>query len=465
MAGGRRGPGRPQLSRSMPPPPLHATNVAQSSGNNVQTTSIRHRGNNSSSGSGVLHTTLIPIAPIHHPAFPPLPPNSNFTFELSVVMYLLTALCMQYMNIYKTTWWLPSYPATYSLNFYLVDPYLFFFIVMILVRRLAWCFVRDIYSNVQTVTLFYIMVLVFKVLLMITMVLTMVWCLWKMVQYNSPLNLLFLAYPLVSYLLLYGLTIEVNANLVPLATSKPKTEPPHPTQGIPWNGSPTWFPRHKCSDSPQDVRFEADTLKVDFNARMKTVLFNSMVCAYYVGFVPICFLQPHMYLDLWWSCLLIAFVWINSFVMFGAHFLPPRYCDTLHRCSLHLGRWQRVEHSYNSPQHFWSETTVWPQGVLVRYNKALYKATGVQNVALPSDSSYARFYFMFHQPMRLLYLFLVLELMVVLIELYILLTNTHWNYVVSLSLMLFCNYYSLFKLLRDRWVLIRVYHQLNEDGD
>ena len=35
---------------------------------------------------------------------------------------------------------------------------------------------------------------------------------------------------------------------------------------------------------------------------------------------------------------------------------------------------------------------MWPQGVLVRYNKGLYKATGVQNVALPSDSSYARFY-------------------------------------------------------------------------
>lgn len=464
MAGGRRGPGRPQLSRSMPPPPLHATNVTQSGGSNVQTTSIRHRGSNSSSGSGVLHTTLIPIAPIHHPAFPPLPPNSNMAFEVSVVMYLLTALCMQYMNIYKTTWWLVSYPASYSLNFYLVDPYLFFFIVMILIRRLVWCFIRDTQNNVQKVTLTYCLVLAMKVLLVAAMSVGMVWCLWKMVQNNSPLNLLFLAYPLVSYLLLYGLTIEVNANLVPLTTNKPQ-KPEFNPQSIPWNGSPVWCPRHRCSDSPQEVRTEADLLKVDFNARMKTVLFNSMVCAYYVGFVPICFLQPHMYLDLWWSCLLIAFVWVNSFVLFGAHFLPPRYCDTLHRCSLHLGRWQRVDHGYNSPQHFWSEATVWPQGVLVRYNKGLYKATGVQNVALPSDSSYARFYFMFHQPMRLLNLFLILELVVVLVELYILFTNTHWNYVVSLSLMLFCNYYSLFKLLRDRFVLVRVYHRSKEDGE
>ena len=35
--------------------------------------------------------------------------------------------------------------------------------------------------------------------------------------------------------------------------------------------------------------------------------------------------------------------------------------------------------------HRWSDLTVWPQGVLVRYNKGLYKAMGQQNVALPSE--------------------------------------------------------------------------------
>lgn len=40
----------------------------------------------------------------------------------------------------------------------------------------------------------------------------------------------------------------------------------------------------------------------------------------------------------------------------------------------------------------WSESTVWPQGVLVRHSRCLYKAVGSYNVALPSDVSHSRFY-------------------------------------------------------------------------
>ena len=40
----------------------------------------------------------------------------------------------------------------------------------------------------------------------------------------------------------------------------------------------------------------------------------------------------------------------------------------------------------------WSESTIWPQGVLVRHSRSLYKAIGPYNVALPSDVSHARFY-------------------------------------------------------------------------
>lgn len=42
--------------------------------------------------------------------------------------------------------------------------------------------------------------------------------------------------------------------------------------------------------------------------------------------------------------------------------------------------------------HSWSENTIWPQGVLVRRSRCLYKAVGPYNVAVPSDVSHARFY-------------------------------------------------------------------------
>lgn len=153
-----------------------------------------------------------------------------------------------------------------------------------------------------------------------------------------------------------------------------------------------------------------------------------------------------------WSCEHLIMVWINAFVMLMCQLLPPSYCDLLHRSAAHLGRWQRLEHGSfsNAPQHMWvahigcfslvydfttipsffivievtllftlrmfclnlrehtlnvhdvkftlwfmfrwSESTIWPQGVLVRHSRSLYKAVGPYNVALPSDISHTRFF-------------------------------------------------------------------------
>lgn len=40
----------------------------------------------------------------------------------------------------------------------------------------------------------------------------------------------------------------------------------------------------------------------------------------------------------------------------------------------------------------WTEEYMWPQGVLVKHNKNVYKAMGHYNVAVPSDVSHYRFY-------------------------------------------------------------------------
>ena len=49
--------------------------------------------------------------------------------------------------------------------------------------------------------------------------------------------------------------------------------------------------QENCSMSPDGVRYEAECLRTDFNLRMKQILFNSLVSAYYVGFVPVKFTQ------------------------------------------------------------------------------------------------------------------------------------------------------------------------------
>ena len=45
----------------------------------------------------------------------------------------------------------------------------------------------------------------------------------------------------------------------------------------------------QCSFPPDAVRYETECLRTDFNLRIKRVLFQSLLCAYYVGFIPMKF--------------------------------------------------------------------------------------------------------------------------------------------------------------------------------
>lgn len=114
----------------------------------------------------------------------------------------------------------------------------------------------------------------------------------KFLLFLTPTDL-FLVYlltlnRLISYFLLYGLTLDFNMTLFSQLAPPAKGS----KEELLWNGITMLTPaKHKCSHVPNEIRQEADLLKMDFNSRVKSVLFNSMVCAYYVGFVPICFLQ------------------------------------------------------------------------------------------------------------------------------------------------------------------------------
>lgn len=44
----------------------------------------------------------------------------------------------------------------------------------------------------------------------------------------------------------------------------------------------------------------------------------------------------------------------------------------------------------------WTEECMWPQGVLVKHSKNVYKAVGHYNVAVPSDVSHFRFHVRSH---------------------------------------------------------------------
>ncbi|KAG7467024.1 hypothetical protein MATL_G00149090 [Megalops atlanticus] len=469
MPGGRRGPSRQQLSRSALP--SLQTLVG---GNCSNGTGLRNRNSNSVGLSAPPLTALITPEPVRHSRIPDLPLDGSLLFEFLLFLYLLVALFVQYINIYRTVWWYPySQPAaSTSLNFHLMDFHLIIFITVMLARRLVWTIISEASQAGSSSLVRYVVLIAARLTLLTLCGWVLCWTLVNLFRDHSVLNLLFLGYPFGVYVPLCCFHQESRSQVVPTDCGYLDQDTPDSSLLRPKDfftllrenlreqfASPASVPAHTCPLSPELIRSEVEGLKTDFNRRIKEVLFNSLFSAYYVAFLPLCFVKSTQYYDMRWACEHLIMVWINAFVMLMSQLLPPSYCDLLHRSAAHLGRWHKLEHgSYsNAPQHLWSESTIWPQGVLVRHSRCLYKAVGPYNVALPSDVSHARFYFLFHKPLRILNLLIGIESSVVLYQLYSLLRSERWNHTLSLGLILFCNYYVLFKLLRDRIVLGKAY--------
>uniref|UniRef100_A0A8C6TBH6 Transmembrane protein 39A n=1 Tax=Neogobius melanostomus TaxID=47308 RepID=A0A8C6TBH6_9GOBI len=454
MPGGRRGPSRQQLSRSALP--SLQTLVGGNLGNG---TGVRNRSSNTLGLTAPPLSALITPEPVRHSRIPDLPLDGSLLFEFILFLYLLVALFVQYINIYRTVWWYPySHPAaSTSLNFHLMDYHVAIFITVMLARRLVWTIVSEVSQSIGGSLVRYIVLITARLSLLTMCGCVLCWSLVNLCKNHSVLNLLFLGYP-------FGVYVPLRPNWLRRRSSGRGT---FCFCYVKISASSSPAPAHAHSQMPSGpalahpdmIRAEVEELKSDFNRRIKEVLFNSLFSAYYVAFLPLCFVKSTQYYDMRWSCEHLIMVWINAFVMLMSQLLPPSYCDLLHRSAAHLGRWQKLEHgSYsNAPQHMWSDSTIWPQGVLVRHSRSLYKAVGPYNVALPSDVSHARFYFLFHKPLRILNLLIWIESSVVLYQLYSLLRSERWNHTLSLGLILSCNYYVLFKLLRDRIVLGKAY--------
>ncbi|XP_006522559.1 transmembrane protein 39A isoform X1 [Mus musculus] len=446
MPSRRRGPSRQQLSRSALP--SIQTLVGGGCGNG---TGLRNRNGNAIGLPVPPTTALITPGPVRHCQIPDLPVDGSLFFEFLFFIYLLIVLFIQYINIYKTVWWYPyNHPAS--------------------------CTSLATKAGAAS-TVHYTALILARLVLLTLCGWVLCWTLVNLFRSHSVLNLLFLGYPfgvyvplycfhqdsrahllLTDYVVQHQAVEEAASNVGSLARSKDFLSLLLESLKEQFNNA-TPIPTHSCPLSPDLIRNEVECLKADFNHRIKEVLFNSLFSAYYVAFLPLCFVKSTQYYDMRWSCEHLIMVWINAFVMLTTQLLPSKYCDLLHKSAAHLGKWQKLEHGFysNAPQHIWSENTIWPQGVLVRHSRCLYRAMGPYNVAVPSDVSHARFYFLFHRPLRVLNLLILIEGSVVFYQLYSLLRSEKWNHTLSMALILFCNYYVLFKLLRDRIVLGRAY--------
>ncbi|XP_060801363.1 transmembrane protein 39A isoform X2 [Amyelois transitella] len=258
-----------------------------------------------------------PMPPKHIP-FPFIPHDGPLLFETMTFVFTLIATGLQFLNLYRTAWWLPHSHTNQAMNFYLIDPHLVAFIVTIICRRFLLCVTLAVLKYFLAPKLMPHATIAARMFILGVVLGALAWCTYFMVLKYPILKIFFLCYPVVIYFLLFGFQsgpfLELNNSETP--------------------------PMHCCSHDPQQVRAEVEVLRQDFNLRVKKILFNSIVGAYYSSFIPCCFAQSYLYYDVYASSQQTVFVWVGLFGRYASQLLSAAHCDVAHRSALHLGRWQ-----------------------------------------------------------------------------------------------------------------------------
>ncbi|KAK9700324.1 putative transmembrane protein [Popillia japonica] len=341
-----------------------------------------------------------PTAPKHFP-FPNTPVDSDLIFETLMYFFTITAAGLQFLHIYRSVWWLPHSYTSQAVNFYLIDLNLVIFILIILSRRVLYLLGCKLLDKIIPAKLSLITYHCYRLILFGTMLSILSWCAYYIVLnhpimyicylcyhvyyiyivLNHPIMYIcYLCYPIIVYAILFGFTIAPFF------------------EAITWNQGEK-PPLHACSTNAADIRSEVENLKMNFNNRLKQILFSSVFNACYAGFIPCCFVQNFVYYDVYWATQHVTFISLSCFTSYTNHILHLRYCDILHRSALHLGYWDKVETRSVLPVAYsWQEDMLWPNGALVRHGREMYRAHGNTNAAEPGNAAFTRFYSMFKNP-------------------------------------------------------------------
>ncbi|XP_060526720.1 transmembrane protein 39A-A isoform X2 [Cylas formicarius] len=426
--------------------PINSRKLSRGRGDNCGSQRAPHVANASTCTS-----IEAPSLPKHFP-FPNTPVDGEFSFEVLMYFFAMCSAGLQYLHLYRSVWWLPHSYSSSTMNFYLIDGHLLTFILIVFSRRLIYslgCFISQILDPPVTVRtgdeLNYVY---FRYALFAFFCAKLGICACFIVENQTKVSILYLCYPILVYLILFGCKIR------PIF------------EGMTWcsDGKP---PLHACSSNAIEIRKEAENLRNNFNDRLRQILFSAVVNAYYGGFIPCCFAQPQLQYDIFWVTQHAFFIFFASFIFATTHLLPLRYCDILHRSALHLGRWEKLEtdRTLVIVTNDWREDCIWPSGVLVKHDKVIWRAKGHCNSSRPGDKGMAKFYNMFLIPAKLLSLLLFCHVVLIFYQLFLLVRITHWYKIVSLALMLFFNYYTLYKLCRDFLVSYKIYRGEKEMHD
>lgn len=445
-----------------------------------------------------------------HPVWPEMPQGQGeLFFECTLFLYSVLALFLQYLNLYKTLWWLPKSYWHYSMKFHLINPYLLSCVGLLLGLRVTKCFWNTITEmaacqshNASGTHLMIWRVIEWAVVKtpMFTMVTTSFMFSFSRVYSDFPfMSLLYFAQPLVFFVLFFyeniahvahrfisGVHFVLKGGDIAEASSAPLLYPSRPA---PPSLVDVDNVVHMCSTNPVQIREEVAVLSRDFNLRLKHCVFSGLSTAYLSIVVPCVFtpqkspsgMLQQMYVDMTWVSELFVVVMLTSFALYVTYLLPIQYCDLLHRSATHLGRWERIDirtpvtstqviapaaaHALYQP---WSELDgLYVDGAVVRHQGHTYRAHATPGTlgvaAIPGNPEHLRFYRIGAEPVTVISAMCLFQVALIAAQFWMLVLTTDWQHIVTLVLLMFANYLLLAKVFKDRVVIGRIYNPSPED--
>ncbi|VDN56587.1 unnamed protein product [Dracunculus medinensis] len=443
-----------------------------------------------------------------HPIWPEMPQGQGeLFFECTLFLYSVLALFLQYLNLYKTLWWLPKSYWHYSLKFHLINPYLLSCVGLLLGLRVTKCFWNTITEFVSTSSLGVtgIQLVVWKIVEwgivktpMFFMVASSFLFSFSRVYHDFPFkSLLYFGHPFLFFVLLYFQDIVyklqrmvsvvyfvvTGGDIVQSATAPSL----YPSIQVPPSLVDVEDVVHMCSSNSAQIREEVGILIRDFNLRIKHCLFSGLSTAYLSICVPCVFtpqkspsgIPQQMWIDGVWVCELFIVVFLTSFSLYVTYLFPIQYCDLLHRSASHLGHWEKIEKcpatstnalssSANIYPPTWSELDgLYADGTIVRHKGNFYRAyatSGTSGVAAePGEIDHCRFYRMAIDPVTIVNGMCIFQIFLIIMQFWMLVLTTDWQHIVTLVLLMFANYLLLAKVFKDRVVIGRIYNPSPED--
>ncbi|KRX59343.1 Transmembrane protein 39A, partial [Trichinella sp. T9] len=396
-----------------------------------------------------------------HPVFPDISMvQGELFFECTLFLYSVLVLFLQYLNLYKSLWWLPNSYTQHALKFHLIDLYVLSCVGLILGRRVIWCFLKRltfITPDCNKRAAFWLLLVEWSLKIPATgaVLTSFSFSFIHVLAFYSRLTLTHLIYPCVFYILLF------YNEIVQMFSQYDQPLFARLFNCLSDSGHADYKSLiHACSVVPSQIREEVDVFISDVYNRLKQCLFAAFTTAYYAVFIPCGFAPAYLYIDYVWVAEMSFIVFLTSGTLYLTYLFPIQLCDQLHRAAMHLGKWVYTK-SYRFPQtnqKIWSETSLWPDGSMVRMNRHVYRGVGLSIAAQPDNDDHRRYYIMFGDPLRVINILCLASGFLILSQFLLLVHSTEWQHVLTLVLLMFANYVLLFKVFKDKIILGRIYY-------